>query len=86
MRPEPGGLERAGAASDLRIRVTWLESTVAPEAPPARAAAAEVGPGWAPYVLAGIAGVLLLLATVAWPLWQPVGLWLGDLMQTGPRH
>ena len=44
--------------------------------PEARLLAAREAPGWAPYMLATLAGVLLTLSTVAWPVWQPVGRWL----------
>lgn len=71
MRPERGAAGRAGEAAgptpEAGIRVTWLEARVAPDATPARSRALA-GPGWAPYLLACLAGALLLLATVAWPL------------------
>lgn len=85
MRPEPGPLAgRAGPAPPLRI--TWLEATVPSEAAPPSGRAKPGGPGWAPYLLAGLAGVLLLLATLGWSWWQPVGLWLeAAIMTAGPR-
>ncbi len=85
MRPEPGPLARRPGSAP-RIRVTWLESTIPVEAPPPAVQEAPAGPGWAPYLLGGLAGALLLLATVGWPWWQPVGLWLEAVFTgTAPR-
>ena len=78
MRREPAGeaprtlMHRTGLRPDpeARIWVTWLET----EVPPAIQPASPDGPGWAPYLLGALSGVLLLLCTVGWPWWRQVGL------------